>query len=136
MLQRFVGACLTLLLLLCLATPVAAQTTSTLTFTASADHAVVAQGVPVVASYELVLTPQGGQALAPLGLSKPQPNAQNVITQNITTYLNSLPAGTYTAIVRAVGPGGSGVSPVSPSFTLVVPAPSGPGMPGITRTGG
>jgi hypothetical protein len=68
-------------------------------------------------------------------LSKPQPNAQNQIVQNITTYLNSLPAGTYTAVVRAVGPGGSGVSPVSPSFTLVVPAPGAPGLPGIVRSG-
>lgn len=127
----FLLVCLTVLVAL----PVSAQTTSTLTFTASADHATIAQGVPVVERYELVVTPQSGQPLAPLGLAKPQPNAQNVITQNITTYLNSLPAGSYTAVVRALGPGGSGVSPASPSFTLVVPAPGAPGLPGIVRSG-
>lgn len=120
---------------LLLASVVHAQTTSTLTFTASADHSVIAQGVPVVASYELLVTPQGGQPLAPLGMAKPTPNAQNVIALNITTYLNSLPAGAYTAVVRAVGPGGVGVSPVSDPFTLVVPVPAAGGKPAVQRSG-
>lgn len=128
---------LLLLTLVCLAVALSAfaQATSTLTFTASPDHATIAQGVPVVASYELVVTPQGGQPAAPLSLAKPAPNAQNAISLNVTTYLNSLPAGTYTASVRAVGPGGSGVSPMSDPFALVVPAATAPGKPAVSRSG-
>jgi hypothetical protein len=122
-------------ILLLNAPPVFAQSTATLTFTPSPDHAAIAQGVTVVDRYELVLTPSTGTAPAPLNLQKPVPSA-NMISVNVTTYLNSVPPGTYTAVVRAIGPGGVGASPPSPSFTLGVPVPGAPANPVILRSGG
>lgn len=114
--------------------PLQAQTTRSVTFTASSDHATIAQGVSVVDHYELLVTPQGGQPLLPLNLQKPTPT-NNVISVPITAFLNGLPPGTYTAVVRAVGPGGVGGSPASPPFTLVVPVPAAPGAPAISSGG-
>jgi hypothetical protein len=111
--------------------PVFAQSTRTVSFAPSPEHSVIAQGVPVVDRYELVLTPSSGPALQPFNLQKPTPTSGS-ISVNVTTYLNTLPAGTYTAVVTAVGPGGQGVSPVSPSFSLVVPRPGAPGVPSIS----
>lgn len=106
----------------------------TLTFTASSDHSAVAQQVPVVDRYELLLAPvAGGTAPAPINLGKPAPNAQNLISVNIDAQLLALPAGSYTGRVRAVGPGGEGVSAPSDPFSLVVPAPSAAGKPAISR---
>lgn len=113
-----------------LATSVQAQT-RTVSFAPSPEHSVIAQGVNVVERYELVVTLQGGQALPPFNLQKPTPSS-GTITVNVSTYLNTLPAGNYTAIVQAVGPGGAGVSPVSPNFPLVVPRPGAPGIPSIS----
>jgi hypothetical protein len=122
--------------LLLLSARVSAQSARAVTFTASPDHSVIAQGVAVVDRYELVVAPQGGQPLAPFNLQKPTPNTSNVITVTLTTYLNTLPAGTYTGIVQAVGPGGSAVSPASPPFSLVVPRPGAPGTPAFSSGGG
>jgi hypothetical protein len=118
-------------ILLSLSATVFAQSTRTVSFAPSPEHSVIAQGVPVVERYELVLTPQSGPALQPFNLQKPIP-ASGSISVNVTMYLNTLPAGTYTATVTAVGPGGSAVSPVSPSFQLVVPRPGAPGVPSIS----
>jgi len=113
-----------------------AQTTSTLVFTPSADHAVQAQGVTVVDRYELVVTPSSGPAPAPLNLQKPTP-VNNSISVNVSSYLNSVPPGTYTAVVKAIGPGGEGVSSASVPFSLTVPAPRAPGTaPQIIRSSG
>jgi len=134
--RSIVGILSGLVLVFLLASTTAAQTTSTLAFTPSPDHSVIAQGVPVVERYELVVTPQGGQPQTALNLAKPTP-VNNTISVNVSSYLNGLPAGTYTAVVRAVGPGGQGVSPVSAPFSLTVPAPGAPGTaPTITRSAG
>jgi hypothetical protein len=103
------------------------------TFTANPDHATVAQGVPVVASYDLIVTPQGGAALAPIPLGKPAP-VSGTISVNVDAALNALPPGTYTAVIRAIGPGGQAVSPAGVPFPLVVPAPGAQGPPGVSRS--
>ena len=116
------------------------QTTGTYTvrFTASPDHSATDQGgTNVVSSYALVVTPQGGSALAPRDLGKPTPNAQNEIAVDINAYIIALPPGTYTAVVKAIGPGGEGVSPPTSPFSLTVRAPLAPGTaPAITRSAG
>lgn len=102
-------------------------------FTASPDHSGISQGVPIVSGYDLIATPQGGVALAAISLGKPTPDGTNTIDVNVNTQLNALPAGTYTAVVRAVGPGGAAPSPASDPFSLVVPAPGATGKPGIIK---
>jgi hypothetical protein len=102
-------------------------------FPANPDHATVAQGVNVVASYELVITPAGGAALPAFNLNKPAPVAGN-ITVDINTYLNGVAPGTYSAVIRALGPGGQAVSPASTPFSLVVPAPRPQAAPVVSRS--
>ena len=103
-------------------------------FTASTDHSVVAHGADLVQKYELVATRNGAPAaLPPFDLGKPAPTA-GVITVNINAYALSLPEGTYTAVVRAVGPGGNGTSVVSDPFVFTVPAPGSAGKPGVSKS--
>jgi hypothetical protein len=102
-------------------------------FTASPDHAGISQGVPIVSGYDLVATPTGGTALAPISLGKPTPDGTNTIDVNVNTQFNALPAGTYTAVVRAVGPGGTTSSATSDPFSLTVPAPGAVGKPGVIK---
>jgi hypothetical protein len=132
MLLRSVFAVVVLLLIT--ASSVVAQTGPwTVTFPANPSHDLVAQGQGVVDHYELQLTPQGGAALPVVNLAKPTPVAGNVVA-NVDAYINALPPGTYTAVVRALGPGGQAVSPASAPFSLVVPAPGAQGAPGISRS--
>jgi hypothetical protein len=114
-----------------------------MTAPANPDHNTIAQTVQVVASYELTVTPQGGTALAPLNLGKPPLMAsctiagatvQNCISADVNTFVNGLPPGTYTAVLKALGPGGSAVSPAGNPFPLTVPAPGAQGAPGLSRS--
>lgn len=130
-----VRALISLLVLLALPTLASAQTPWQVSFPANPNHATVAQGADVVQSYQLVVTLQGGSALAPQTLGKPAPT-NNTITVNVDNYLNALPAGTYTAVIRAVGPGGSAVSPDSVPFVLTIPAPGPQGAPTVSKSGG
>ena len=122
------------LLLIGSASTVQAQTGPwTVTFPANPDHTTVAQGVNVVASYELVVTPSGGAALPAFNLNKPAP-VGSTISVDINTYVNGLAPGTYTAVIRALGPGGQAVSPASTPFPLVVPAPRAQAAPAVSRS--
>lgn len=120
--------------------------TYTATFTASPDHNVVSQTVPLVTNYELVVfAPGSTTALPAINLQKPTPDATNTIRVNVTSQLNALPASPncsattptaaqcYTALVRAVGPGGSNASPISDPFSLTVSAPGAAGKPAISK---
>jgi hypothetical protein len=133
--------------LLVLGAPVPAQAQTpgpwVMTAPANPDHATVAQGVNVVSSYELVVTPQGGGPLPALSLGKPAlvasctigtATVQNCLVVDVNTYVNGLPPGTYTAVLRALGPGGQAASPAGPPFPLVVPAPGQQGAPALSRS--
>jgi hypothetical protein len=105
----------------------------TATFPANPDHATVAQGANIVSGYELVVTPATGPALPPLDLNKPAPVGGN-ISVDITAFVNGLTAGTYTAAVRAIGPGGQAVSSASAPFILAVPAPRPQAAPVVSKS--
>ena len=116
-------------------TPTPISPASTLSFTASADHAAVAEdGQPLVDHYEWAVMAATGGALAfTSSLMKPDPDANSVIRIQPVPGITSFLRGTvYTGTVAAVGAGGVGVS--SPSNPFVVPfapprAPSAPGAP-------
>lgn len=124
----------------------AQASTYTATFTASADHSVIEQQTPLVDHYELIVfAPGSATGLPAINLLKPTPDAQNTIRVNVTTQLIALPASPncsaltptaaqcYTALVRAVGPGGTNSSPLSDPFSLTVSAPRAGGKPGISK---
>jgi hypothetical protein len=84
-------------------------------FTPSPDHATTS-----VTSYTVAIR-RAGDALtvAPVAsksLGKPSP-VNNEITADISDIVNPLAAGSYYAVVVAVGPGGSGASSPSATFT-------------------
>jgi len=127
--------------LLVLPCSVSAQTpvvtsTATLSFSASADHAVVIGGVPKVASYQLdtLCTPVGQPTPVPgfsLSLGKPTPDSSNTITVARIPNFGTLPEGVCTASVSAIGGGGGiGKSPASDPFVFLK-APSAAGKPGV-----
>lgn len=121
-------AALAAALLLLLAVPAAAQTWKA-AFAPSPDHATAR-----VVGYELLLTPTGGVAIAPaLALNKPAPVA-NVITVDVTAYVDAQAPGTYTGQIRVIGPGGMALSTVGPSFQVTLPAPLPAGPPTIIRS--
>ena len=74
-------------------------------FTASADHSTN------VTSYLLKVVPNGahldsGTPLLSSNLGKPAPSATQEIVVDQTSVITTLPAGTYSATVTAIGPGG------------------------------
>lgn len=125
-------------------TPAGAQNPVwTMTAPANPDHSSIAQGVPVVSRYEFEVTPQGGSPRPPLDIGKPAlvpsctmgaVTVQNCIVVDVNTFVNALPPGTYTGVVRALGPGGSVMSPAGPPFPLTVPAPGPQGAPGVSKS--
>jgi hypothetical protein len=122
-----------LVCLLVLAPTVAhAQTTVTsqsgVAFIASADHATVVAGVPIVDHYDLTVVAQSPTTATgfTFGLAKPTPDATGLITVKPIANFGALTNGQYTAFVAAVGPGGATNSPSSDPFVRV----SGPGSPG------
>lgn len=123
----------TLALVLALAAPAAAQSTTTairtangtITFTASADHAVVIGGLSLVTDYDVSVL-NGTTTIATIALGKPTPAATtNVITAPLSS--SGLPKNTVlTAIVTATGAGGStGSAPSNPFAFLVAPGAAG-----------
>ena len=87
---------------------------TTLIFTASSDHATN------VTSYTVALyrsaDPVTASPVATRDLGKPTPVGGD-ITVDISTLVNPLPAGSYKAVVRATGPGGTTASTASSTFT-------------------
>lgn len=133
------------LLLACAAPAFAQQGPWTVSAPANPDHATIAQGAEVVASYDFIVTPQGGAPLPAVNLGKPSivpscvigaATVANCIVANVDTFIKGLPAGTYTAQIRAVGPGGQVLSPAGPPFPLTIPAPGPQGAPGVSRSSG
>jgi hypothetical protein len=84
-------------------------------FTPSPDHATTS-----VTSYTVAIRRAGDAVtVAPVAsksLGKPSP-VNNEIVADISDIVNPLPAGSYYAVVTAVGPGGSGASSPSATFT-------------------
>ena len=122
-------------------------------FTPSDNHNAIEQGVPVIASYGLVVyAPGGTMPVGPeINLGKPTPNASNVISVDVNATMIALPASTncnptvainptppysatcYVARVIARGPGGFAESLPSLPFTLVPRAPTAAGRPTVIR---
>jgi regulation of enolase protein 1 (concanavalin A-like superfamily) len=92
----------------------AAPTPTRVAFTASADHA------SNVTSYTVAIyrgaDPVTASPVATRDLGKPTP-VSGEISVDISTLVNPLPAGTYKAVVRASGPGGTTASAPSATFT-------------------
>ena len=92
----------------------ATSTPTTLVFTASPDHATL------VTSYTVALyrasDPVTATPVASKSLGKPTPS-NNEISASISDIVNPLPAGSYYAVVTAVGSGGSARSSPSSPFT-------------------
>jgi len=87
--------------------------TRALKFTPSPDHAAL------VDSYGLEIFPSGGTTGPPIlaqNLGKPAVVAGE-ISVDVTALIAQLPAGSYAAVVSAVGAGGTGRSAPSPDFT-------------------
>jgi len=99
-------------------TAVAVTVTTTrptsVSFTASTDHATNVTSY-VVALYRST-DPITAAPYATRDLGKPTPSS-GTITVDISTLVNPLPSGTYYAVVRAVGPGGTTASTPSAPFT-------------------
>jgi regulation of enolase protein 1 (concanavalin A-like superfamily) len=87
---------------------------STLVFTASPDHATNVTSY-IVALYRGV-DPVTASPVATRDIGKPTP-ANGDISIDISTLVDPLPAGSYYAVVRASGPGGTTASAPSATFT-------------------
>lgn len=97
-------------------------------FTPSADHNTLDNGVPRLTSYALQITPAGQPMLPEVSLGKPAV-VGGLITAS-PAVLQTLAPGTYVAQVYAIGPGGrSAGSTLSDPFVVPVPAPGPPGKP-------
>ena len=88
---------------------------TTVVFTASADHATNVTSY-IVALYRGADDPVTASPVATRDLGKPTPVGGD-ISVDISTLVNPLPAGSYKAVVRASGPGGTTASTSSASFT-------------------
>jgi len=122
--------CLALAILFGLASAVGAQTYTTVQFTASLDHNVVFNGVPVLTRYDLRIYLQGATApIANYDLGKPTPDANNqIIAVNPSWFVGLAMNVLHVARVAAIGPAGEGVSdPSLPFGSAAIPrAPVGP----------
>ena len=91
-----------------------APTPTRVVFVPSTDHATN------VTSYTVALyrsaDPMTGSPVATRDLGKPTP-VSGEISVDISTLVNPLPAGSYKAVVRASGPGGTTASTASATFT-------------------
>ena len=84
-------------------------------FNASGNHATNVSSY-TVALYRAADNPNTASPVTTRNLGKPAP-VGGEITVDISTLVNSLSAGTYKAVVRALGPGGTTASAPSPNFT-------------------
>jgi Carbohydrate binding module (family 6)/Bacterial Ig domain len=89
-------------------------TATTLLFTPSPDHETL------VTSYSVAIyrsgSPASGTPAASMSLGRPSPSNDEIYA-SISDIVDPLPAGSYYAVVTAVGPGGSAQSSPSESFT-------------------
>jgi hypothetical protein len=90
------------------------STPTTVVFSPSPDHALLVSSYSV-AIYRSGTSPSGTPS-ASRSLGKPSPVGGEV-SVSITDIVNPLPAGSYYAVVTAVGSGGSTASDPSPAFT-------------------
>jgi regulation of enolase protein 1 (concanavalin A-like superfamily) len=92
----------------------AAPTPTRVAFAPSPDHSTA------VTSYSVAIRragdPVSATPVATRNLGKPTPS-NNEISVDISTLIDPLPAGSYYAVVTAIGPGGSAASTPSASFT-------------------
>jgi hypothetical protein len=93
-------------------------------FTASSDHdALGSNGQPLVFRYELLLYAAGSSSPTTVAsLGKPSPDDGGSIRIALASIFSPMPAGgiIYEARIAAVGPGGSGISDPSNSFSFPV----------------
>jgi hypothetical protein len=132
---------LVLLALFAFATLASAQAVvtnpTTVSFTASADHAAMALDgtTPLVTRYDLQVyleaTPTG-TPLVVLDLGKPTPVNSTITVTNAIWFAALTPKTRYVAKAAAVGPTGTGVSGVSNPFGNVGPA-GAPGTPTVSK---
>jgi hypothetical protein len=92
----------------------AAPQPTTVVFTASTDHATNVTSY-TVAIYRAA-DPVTGSPVATRDIGKPAPVSGD-ISVNISTTVDPLPAGSYKAVIRAIGPGGTTASSPSANFT-------------------
>lgn len=95
---------------------------STAEFVASTDHNAVENGVSLVTSYRLDVLDASNVVKSSRDIGKPTPAATtNLITYTqLASMLTSVPQGTYTARIYAVGPGGDNGSAPSNPFSVAV----------------
>jgi hypothetical protein len=93
-------------------------------FTASVDHdASGPTGQPIVSRYELLLYVAGSSSPTTIAsLGKPSPDGAGTIRVPLASILSPRPPGgiVYEARIAAVGPGGSGISEPSNTFSFPV----------------
>jgi len=98
---------------------------TTAEFDPSADHSATASdGTPLVNHYDLEFYLSGATLpFQVLGLNKPAPAADGKIRVNFATLLAALPSPgiLYQSTVAAIGPGGTGRSTFSNTFSFSVP---------------
>lgn len=100
---------------------------TTATFTASPDHNITENAVPLVTNYELrIFQTNGTTPVRVVNLNKPTPDTSNVITVSVISTVLALPVGEYFGQVAAKGPGGEGVSTNSNPFQVQARAPGAP----------
>jgi hypothetical protein len=101
---------------------------TTATFTASPDHAVIENTVPLVTNYELrvFLSTNTTTPVRVVNLNKPTPDASNLISVSVVSTIAALAPGDYFGRVAAIGPGGEGVSVNSNPFQVKPRAPGAP----------
>lgn len=119
--------CMVLGLSIGLAGPAAAQfiNPGRVLFTVSAEHNVVVAGTPVVDHYELVATvvPGGSVAFTKiLDKASMAPDPQGEVNIVVPEFI-PLASGEYTGVVKAVGPGGEGVTAPVPFGVIGPPSP-------------
>ena len=98
-------------------------------FTASLDHSVVQNTVPLLTKYVLEILKGDGTVGASVDIGKPTPVAGEIQYTGVIALTANLPPANYTVRVAAEGPGGRTLSAVSAPFAVVVPAPRAPGAP-------
>lgn len=88
---------------------------TTVVFNASTNHSTAVTSY-TVAIYRSV-DPATGTPVATRDLGKPTPNSSSEISVDISTLVNPLATGSYYAVVRAIGSGGTTASAPSSTFT-------------------
>jgi hypothetical protein len=93
-------------------------------FTASIDHDTLgSNGQPIVFRYDLLLYAAGSSSpTSTVSLGKPSPDGGGTIRVPLASVLSPRPPGgiVYEARIAAVGPGGSGISQTSNTFSFPV----------------